>query len=252
MRRFGVRDRGGVPAQMAAGRRVYAIGDINGRADLLTALLEQIDADFARTAPAHVTQCLVFLGDYIDRGLESRRCVDVLLARAETGVETHFLLGRHDLAMLRFLGMPAHARRWLEIGGTETLFSYGVRGPKDAGDPAQLQRAAHALEAAMPAQHRRFFNNLRPHLRLGDYLFVHAGLRPGVPLERQSEVDLVSIREPFLNGRDAWPFVVVHGHTPVETMYADGRRIAVDTGAYVTGRLTAVCLEGTEIRRLST
>ena len=239
-------------ARMAEGRRLYAIGDIHGRADLLAALLGQIDADLRQNGAAGGAPTLVFLGDYIDRGLESRRCVDVLLNLANGPLETHFLKGKHDQALLAFLDEPGGGGRWLRKGGAETLFSYGVRAPANRSSARDLARAAEALRAALPAAHIDFFQRLKLHVRFGDYLFVHAGLKPGVALERQREHDLMSIREPFLKSRDKWPFVVVHGHSPVERFYRDSRRIGVDTGAYATGRLSAVCLEGDAVRLLST
>lgn len=239
-------------ARMTEGRRLYAVGDIHGRADLLGGLLAQIDADRRRQADGAATPTLVFLGDYVDRGLESRRCVDLLIEASQGPFETHFLKGKHDSALLDFLANPAGGARWLRKGGAETLFSYGVRAPANRSSARDLQHAAEALRAAMPAAHLQFFQNLKLHVRFGDYLFVHAGLKPGVALEKQRETDLLSIRGPFLKSRDQWPFVVVHGHTPVERLYRDARRIAVDTGAYATGRLSAVCLEGDAVRLLST
>jgi serine/threonine protein phosphatase 1 len=239
-------------ARMAEGRRLYAIGDIHGRADLLGSLLSQLDTDMRANVAADVAPTLVFLGDYIDRGLESRRCVDTLIALADGPLDVHFLKGKHDDALLKFLDDPASGARWLRKGGAETLFSYGVRAPANRSSGKDLARAADALRAAMPAAHLAFFRGLKLHVRFGDYLFVHAGLKPGVALEHQAEKDLLSIREPFLKSRDQWPFVIVHGHTPAERFYRDSRRIGVDTGAYATGRLSAVCLEGDAVRLFST
>ncbi len=239
-------------ARMAEGRRLYAIGDVHGRADLLGALLGQIDADLRRYSDAEAAPTLVFLGDYVDRGLESRRCVDLLLELAARPIETHFLKGKHDAALLSFLANPARGDRWLRQGGAETLFSYGVQAPANRHSARELARTAEALRVAMPAAHLTFFERLKLHVQFGDYLFVHAGLKPGLPLAEQRERDLISIGEPFLKARKEWPFVVVHGHSPVERFYRDARRIAVDTGAYATGRLSAVCLEGDAVRLLST
>ena len=239
-------------ARMTEGRRLYAIGDVHGRADLLGALLRQIDADLRQHGRAETAPTLVFLGDYVDRGLESRRCVDLLLELAARPLETHFLKGKHDAALLNFLANPTSGDRWLRKGGAETLFSYGVQAPLNRHSTRELARTADALRAAMPAAHLNFFDRLKLHVRFGDYLFVHAGLKPGLPLEKQQERDLLSIGEPFLKARKEWPFVVVHGHSPVERFYRDARRIGVDTGAYATGRLSAVCLEGDAVRLLST
>lgn len=239
-------------ARMSEGRRLYAVGDIHGRADLLAGLLAQIEADIRANSAQGMAPTLVFLGDYIDRGLESRRCIDILLALAAGPLDVHFLKGKHDDALLQFLDHAEGGARWLRKGGAETLFSYGVRAPANRSSPRDLARAADALRAAMPASHLDFFRRLKLHVRFGDYLFVHAGLKPGVALEQQKEKDLLSIRGPFLRSREPWPFVVVHGHTPVDRFYRDARRIGVDTGAYATGRLSAVCLEGEAVRLLST
>lgn len=230
---------------------MYAIGDIHGRADLLAGLLAQIEADIGRHAADGARPTLVFLGDYIDRGLESRRCIDTLVGLSRGPHDVFFLKGKHDDALLRFLDDPARGGKWLRRGGAETLFSYGVRLPTRGGG-AELARTADALRAAMPAEHVAFFRNLRLHVRLGDYLFVHAGLKPGVALEKQCERDLLSIRGPFLRSRARWPFVVVHGHSPAERSYRDARRIGVDTGAWATGRLSAVCLVDDAVRLFST
>ncbi|KAF0183756.1 MAG: metallophosphoesterase [Hyphomonadaceae bacterium] len=239
-------------ARMAAGRRVYAIGDIHGRADLLGALLAQIESDIERHVGGDSTATLVFLGDYVDCGLESRACLDRLIALGESARETHFLKGKHDAALLAFLDRPAKGGVWLSKGGRETLFSYGVPGPSPSAGARELARAAEALSAAMPPAHLEFLRSLKLHVRFGDYVFVHAGLKPGVALDAQQERDLLTIREPFLTSRESWPFVVVHGNTPVERLYRDTRRIGVDTGAYATGRLSAVCLDGGEVRLLQT
>ncbi|MDX2233261.1 MAG: metallophosphoesterase [Hyphomonadaceae bacterium] len=237
---------------MAEGRRLYAVGDIHGRADLLNGLLSQIEADIRVHATEGVAPTLVFLGDYVDRGLESRRCVETLIGLAAGQRDVHFLKGKHDDALLTFLEQPATGARWLGKGGAETLFSYGVRAPANRHSLRDLTRASEALRAAMPADHLDFFRRLRLHVRFGDYLFVHAGLKPGVALDQQRERDLISIRGPFLRSRERWPFVVVHGHSPAERFYRDARRIGIDTGAYATGRLSAVCLEGDAVRLFST
>lgn len=237
---------------MEEGRRVYAIGDIHGRADLLGSLMSRIETDSRSQASPATRPTLVFLGDYIDCGLESRRCIDLLLSLAEGPFETYFLKGQREASLLQFIDAPqAGGARWLRRGGAETLFSYGVRAPAP-GDDLELRRAADALRAALPATHLSFLRKLLLYVRFGDYVFVHAGLKPGVSIEKQAERDLLAIREPFLNSSERWPFVVVHGHTPVERLYRDGRRIAVDTGAHATGRLSAVCLDGEAVHALST
>lgn len=237
---------------MADGRRVYAIGDIHGRADLLGALLQAISRDIELHRAAAAAPTLVFLGDYVDYGLESRACLDRLIGLRGGPVETHFLKGKHDAALLSFLDRPAKGGLWLRKGGRETLFSYGVRAPGPLAGPRELARTADALHGAMPAAHLEFLRTLKLHVQFGDYVFVHAGVKPGVDLDAQHERDLLTIRDPFIKSRAPLPFVVVHGNTPVERLYRDERRIGVDTGAYATGRLSAVCLDGSDVRLLQT
>lgn len=237
---------------MAEGRRVYAVGDVHGRADLLGVLLRQIEEDIERVAGAGTKPSIVFLGDYVDCGPDSRACIDRLVDLSKGPVETHFLKGKHDAALLGFLERPSRGGRWLRRGGRETLFSYGVPAPSLLAGPEELERTADALLAVMPGSHLRFLRALKLHVRFGDYLFVHAGVKPGVDLEAQHERDLLHIREPFLSSRERRTFVVVHGNTPVERFHRDRNRIGIDTGAYATGRLSAVCLEGATVRLMST
>lgn len=239
-------------ARMADGRRVYAIGDIHGRADLLQVLLLRIFDDIERTRVQGVSPVLVFLGDYVDCGIGSRACLDQLVELQQSPIETHFLKGKHDAALLRFLRAPESGARWLRKGGRETLYSYGVRAPSAFAGLRGLARAADALQNAMPSSHIEFLNGLKLSIRFGDYFFVHAGLNPDLPLDAQRERDMLTIRDPFLKARTNWPFVVVHGNTPVDRLYKDARRIGIDTGAYATGRLSAVCLDGGTVSLLST
>ncbi len=239
-------------ARMADGRRVYAVGDVHGRADLLGALLSQIHNDIERSRGDGVVPTIVFLGDYVDCGLESRACIDRLIELYRGPIEVHFLKGKHDAALLGFLERPAKGGAWLRKGGRETLFSYGVNAPSALAGPRELTRVADALRAAMPREHLVFLRALKLHVLFGDYVFVHAGLKPGVELDAQQERDMLNIREPFLSSREQRSFVVVHGNTPVERFHRDQHRIGVDTGAHATGRLSAVCLHGLSVRLLST
>ena len=234
----------------SAGRRIYAIGDIHGRADLLEKLLEQIRTDADGEPDSAI---LIFLGDYVDRGLEARAVIERLLAlRDDPAFEPRFLKGNHEHAMLEFMKDSSTAPAWLAFGGAETLYSYGVRAPAAIPSPDELRRTAEALRAALPRDHLGFLKELELVIRYGKYVFVHAGLRPGRSLEEQVEDDLLTIREPFMRSQRKWPFVVVHGHTPEPNVHVDERRIGVDTGAYATGRLSAVRLEGDDISVLST
>lgn len=232
------------------GRRVYAIGDVHGRLDLLETLLVEIGKD---CASLNERAQLIFLGDYIDRGLHSREVIDRLLELTRDGrFSPRFLKGNHEAALLDFLARPESGAAWLTYGGAETLYSYGVAAPPLASGPASLHRASEALRAALPDAHLDFLSHLELWIRHGDHLFVHAGLRPGRGLDAQDEQDLLTIRDAFHKSWRRWPFTVVHGHTPVDSVYIDDRRICVDTGAYITGRLSAVCIDQGEVRVLST
>ncbi len=233
------------------GERIYAIGDVHGRADLLAQLLDRIAADLAGWEGAGAP-VLIFVGDYIDRGLFSREVVERLLRVGQEGYAPIFLRGNHEVAMLNFLDRPETGPGWFALGGAETLYSYGVRVPAPGASPEALRACARALRAALPQAHLHFFSQLDLLAQRGDYLFVHAGLRPGRALPAQTEQDLLEIRDPFLKSKKKWPFVVVHGHTPVQEVVQDGRRISIDTGAYATGRLSAVRLDGASTLVLST
>jgi len=228
------------------GVKVYAIGDIHGRADLLDALLGHIAAD----AGALENATLVFLGDYVDRGPDSRGVIDRLIALRDAQRSCVFLKGNHEAAMLDFLHDPEMMLHWFEWGGEETLMSYGISDIL-ARPP---QRLGADLATAMPPAHRPFLENLQLTHRIGDYLFVHAGIRPGVAIEDQQEEDLLWIRKRFHNaGAHERPdVIVVHGHQPVKKPQDAGWRINVDTGAVWSGRLTALALEGETRRFLTT
>lgn len=230
------------PPRVPDGALVYAVGDVHGRADLLSQILRSIRID-AQAAQGRTT--IVFLGDYIDRGPHSRQVVDLLLASAkDRRFNWRFLRGNHDQAIRDFLHDPQTGETWCAIGGAETLRSYGVKPPRPGAPRDAWIAAAGALVEAMPQAHLKFFRELEPWCEIGDFLFVHAGLRPGVPLAEQNHEDLMWIREPFLSDSRPLPKVVVHGHTPSRTVYADRRRIGIDTGAFLTGVLTALRLEG--------
>jgi serine/threonine protein phosphatase 1 len=225
------------------GHRLYAIGDVHGRADLLDALLARIDADLARRPIAQSTQ--IFLGDYIDRGPQSRQVIDRLIAIRRQH-RALFLMGNHELYALQTLSERSIVSGWMEMGGASTLVSYGVT-PSRRPDPRADREVAIAFGEAMPESHRKFIESLALAFTCGDFFFTHAGVRPGIPLRTQHQQDLLWIREDFLLHEDDFGKVVVHGHTP--TMQPDIRpnRINIDTGAYATGRLTCLVLEGSEI-----
>lgn len=221
------------------GTRVYAVGDIHGRADLLREIHRLIREDFNR-APVE-RPVAVYLGDYIDRGRESRQVVDILLDEPLTGFERVHLRGNHEDFMMRFLDDAATGPNWLLNGGEATVRSYtGER--HDARDLAHVRAALHD---ALPGRHLDFFRTLSLSYVEGDYLFVHAGIRPHVPLEKQDALDLMWIREEFLSSSIVHPKMVVHGHSIHFTPEVRPNRIGIDTGAYATGTLTCLMLQGT-------
>lgn len=240
------------PARFLEDRVGYAVGDIHGRSDLLAELLaefeQRADADQRSGGPPIV----VFLGDYVDRGPDSAGVIDMLLQRRASGVECRFLRGNHEQAMLKFLDDPVANKVWLALGGAETLMSYGVQPPALRPSPEQdLIGAAQLLRAKMPQAHYQFLLDLERYLIFGDYAFVHAGVDPSKPMEQQTDDALYWSRKAFLADRRRGAYRIVHGHTPADEPYADARRVAVDTGAYATGRLTAARFEGETVSFLT-
>ncbi len=239
-------------ATIPAGLAVYAIGDIHGRLDLVTELLEQIVEDAVRHGEDRDRR-LIFLGDYIDRGMQSRGVLDALLARSWPGFATTFLMGNHEDAMLEFLEGRSDGTAWLSYGGLETSLSYGVPVRRLPSDEAAAVHLRESLRRAVPAEHVDFLSNCVLSHAEGDYVFVHAGVRPGRPMEQQTRTDLLWIRDDFLRARSALPGrVVVHGHTICEVPQDLGHRIDIDTGAFVSGRLTCLVLRGSTRRFLNT
>ena len=225
--------------RLPTGTRAYVIGDIHGRADLLSPLLERIDADLQERPVPYPVE--IFLGDYIDRGPNSREVIDRLIARSRVR-ETIFLKGNHETYLAGFLDQPAMLGEWRQIGGLETLMSYGMQ-PSLRMEPDEQIRLAAAFKRVLPESHRLFLNSLSTSLSGGDYFFVHAGIRPGVPLAEQRDEDLLWIREDFLLCEESFGRVIVHGHSPVPEPEMRPNRINIDTGAYATGRLTCLVLE---------
>jgi serine/threonine protein phosphatase 1 len=225
----------------ARGWRAYGIGDIHGRLDLLDQLLDKIHADIERSKARKVL--LVFVGDLIDRGPSSAQVIERLRTYKRPDVRTVFLLGNHEEVLLRILrGDVELISKWQLFGGAECLKSYNV-------DPALIGRmrdedALETIRAAIPRDHVKFIESFDDSCRFGDYLFVHAGIRPGVEFDQQRQADLRWIREPFLFDESDHGFVVVHGHTIRPEVEIRNNRIAIDTGAYRTGVLTALGIEG--------
>lgn len=230
-------------------RRVYAIGDIHGRADLFRELLSAIVEDHEKRSPCEDLR-LVLLGDLIDRGPDSAEVVDMAMALADQWHGFTCLKGNHEEIFVEaFLGHD-YALRFFRGMGRDTMLSYGITPEEiDAPDDAVLHEA---ILTHVPEAHRDFIRELPSTEVIGDYLFVHAGIKPGVALAEQQGDDLLWIREEFLNSAAAHPHMVVHGHSISEFVDEQANRIGIDTGAYASDRLTAIGLEGTERWFLST
>lgn len=227
------------------GTVVWAVGDIHGRLDLLVSLVEAIEADLRGSRADR--KLVIFLGDYIDRGPDSRGVLTLLSGLSPSqGVEWRFLKGNHEQAMLEFLDDPAAGARWCEYGGDRALQSWGLRVPELAHRTEAWARVSADLRHKLTKCETAFLENLELSVTVGDYFFAHAGARPGLALDRQSPEDLMWIRQSFLDSRTAFERVVVHGHTPTPRVHADQRRIGIDTKAYDSGVLTALRLEGHE------
>ena len=233
----------------ARGWRAYGIGDIHGRLDLLDELLAKVHADIDGRKGRKVL--LVFVGDLIDRGPSSAQVIERLRTYKRTGVRTVFLLGNHEEVLLRILrGEADLISKWCSFGGAECLRSYGA----DADMVARMRDADAlvAIRAAIPREHVKFLESFDDSCRFGDYLFVHAGIRPGVEFDQQRQSDLRWIRDPFLFDETDHGFVVVHGHTIRPDVEVRPNRIGIDTGAYRSGILTALAIEGSESWLLDT
>lgn len=225
------------------GTRIYAIGDVHGCLDLLLRLHELISVDAAH-APAR-RRVLVYVGDYIDRGPDSAGVLDLLLDRPLPGFEIVHLLGNHEDILLQFPDDATVGPSWLTYGGVQTLASYFVEAsPGSCHDDRELQRLQGEVRRRVPRRHVEFMRSLPLTHVEGDYLFVHAGIRPRVPLECQEREDLLWIRDEFLHSAEDHGKIVVHGHTISEAPDQQPNRIGIDTGAFHTGRLTCVVLDG--------
>ncbi|MCY4480242.1 MAG: metallophosphoesterase family protein [Rhodospirillales bacterium] len=239
------------PAHAPEGERVYAIGDIHGRLDLLRMLITAIEEEQRLLPPARPT--LVFVGDYVDRGPDSFGVIDWLCQRPLPDFERVHLRGNHEQWFEDFLGGDiAVGPSWLYCGGVQTLASYGVRAALGEDDPMRLRVLQADLAAALPAAHRAFLRGLEPCREIGGYLFVHAGIRPGVPLAEQSTDDFYWIRDAFLHSSSDHGRVVVHGHTIANEAQVCPNRIGIDTGAFTTNVLTCLVLEADRYRLIQT
>lgn len=230
-----VRPRATVPP----GQRAYAIGDIHGRLDLFEQLLAQIDKDDAARGAADTT--LILLGDLVDRGPESRGVVERAMQLKATR-KVRILAGNHEEMLLGSLGNEETLRHFLRHGGKETLFSYGLTAEEYSR--AKLDELQERANALIPAEHIAFMRAMENQIVMGEYLFVHAGIRPGVPLDQQMVSDMRWIRREFLDHAEPYGHLVVHGHTITDEPAIRSNRIGIDTGAFASGRLTAIGMEG--------
>lgn len=223
------------------GHRAYVVGDVHGRLDLLETLLSKIEAD--STARPKRKTSIVFLGDLIDRGPSSAAVIERLRTFRPNYAKPVFLMGNHEEVLLRVIaGEASLIPSWLRFGGVETLASYGF----EVGQLASLSdtECVTRVKQAIPETHIKFVSDFADTVSFGDYLFVHAGIRPGIELSEQSKADLRWIRDPFLDDRGERDFVVVHGHTIAREVEITATRIGIDTGAYHSGILTALAIEG--------
>jgi serine/threonine protein phosphatase 1 len=237
---FGVSSRARFKPRVPQGVRVYALSDIHGRADLLQQVFTMIDRDLLTSRP--VRPLHVFLGDYIDRGPGSRETIDLLIDRARR-FECIFLKGNHELMLFEALKNPKAIDDWRQYGGLQTLASYGLQ-PSLKPDDAEQTELIRELRHRIPDIHRHFFQKLGASFACADFFFVHAGVRPGVPLDAQVEQDLCWIRDEFLQSEEDFGKYVVHGHSPVATADIRPNRINIDTGAYATGHLSLLSIQG--------
>lgn len=220
---------------------VYAIGDVHGCYKELLSLEQKIQLDALQFRGRKI---IVMLGDYIDRGPQSARVLDHVLALPPTGFLRVCLAGNHEVAMLNYLDGYLSRDRWLAVGGRETLFSYGVDPARLASLYASNDEVDRRVKEVIPASHIDFLRSLPVLLCSDKFVFVHAGIRPGIDLVAQDEQDLLNIRDEFFNAAHLLDRFVVHGHTPVDIPRLDGRRLGIDTGAFRSGRLTALRIAG--------
>lgn len=229
--------------RLPEGIRIYALGDIHGCASLLKEMFTVIDADLARNPVSRSVE--IYLGDYVDRGPDSAHTIDLLIERG-LHHETVFLKGNHEAYFLEVLRDPTKLEGWRQFGGLQTLMSYGIQ---PTLNPAAAEQAdlIRTLTEVMPEKHLTFLQSLKPSFVCGDFFFVHAGVRPGIPLSEQQEFDLLWIRNEFLDSDEDFGKFIVHGHTPVERPDIRRNRINIDTGAYATGNLTLLTIQGSSM-----
>lgn len=219
---------------------IFAVGDVHGRLDLLQDAERKI---LARAAETEKLRLVIYLGDYVDRGPDSRRVLDYLMTPLPHPFQRICICGNHDDAFFQFVTNKKFDRRWLEFGGDATLRSYGIDSNyilQTSPDGAELRRL---VKTEIPPAHLMFLKNAPTAIRCGRYLFVHAGVMPGLPLEEQDDMDLMWMREPFLSSGPEMDVTVVHGHTATQDVVFGPGRIGVDTGAYMTNKLSVLHIE---------
>ncbi len=222
--------------------RVYAIGDIHGRIDLLMRLMDTI-VDDNGTRKSVRNQVLIFLGDYIDRGPESSRVIDFLVNHIPSQFKVILLKGNHEQMMLEAIKNKQALPTWFHNGGKATLYSYGIDPEKYIFKQGATQILGELLKEQMPLKHKEFFQNLELNTVIGDYFFVHAGVNPVLSLAEQKERDMLWIRQRFLQYKRKFEKTIIHGHTITASPEVRSNRVGIDTGAWRTGRLTALRLQ---------
>jgi serine/threonine protein phosphatase 1 len=229
-------------ARVPDGSRIYAIGDIHGRNDLLQSLLAQIEADDAARGAADTH--IIFLGDLMDRGPDSAGVVETAIALRNGGRNVRFLMGNHEEVFVQACRNNDNkvTRFFLRIGGEATVLSYPITRAEYIS--LDMEQLSERLMTLVPQEHLDFIEGFEDQIVIGDYVFVHAGIRPGVPLSEQKPKDLRWIREEFVDQRGDLEKVVVYGHTIYDKVEERGSRIGIDTGAYASDKLTALVLEG--------
>ncbi len=247
---FGARDVSIPPPEAPADTRIYVVGDIHGRVDLLSRLHSHIQDDVNLSMQNR--HLIVYLGDYVDRGETSKTVIDLLLDEPLEGFETIFLKGNHEQMMLGFMENTAVGAMWLHNGGDATVYSYGVRMANPSSADHRYFEMQQALREKLPDRHLEFFRDLDLYHIEGGYLFVHAGVRPGIPIEKQTSEDLLWIRQEFIASQADHGHCVVHGHTIFSEPEIRPNRIGIDTGAFFSNVLSCLVLEGTERRFIQT
>lgn len=238
-------------ARVPSGDRIYAVGDIHGRVDLLKRLHDTIAVDAQAAAPG-TRKTIIYLGDYVDRGFNSRELIDYLLDHPLSGFAAVYLKGNHDEYFAQFIETAEDGGPWLKYGGDATVYSYGVRVADDVPPEQRLDHICERLRETVPKRHIAFLTQLKLAWTVGDFLFVHAGVHPDRPWDKQVSHDLLWIRDEFLESDRDFGKIVVHGHSVTETPDVRQNRIGIDTGACYSGALTCLVLEGDKKRFIST